>query len=497
MTFARLVRHRVTLAVGLAAVAGIAAFARSMAFGFVYDDHWTVEGTPLDLPLGKLVGALARGAGRDLHIPDETRPAMVMSVWIDRALFGAWSGGYHAHSLLLYGCVCALGTWACLALSGRLRVALVAGLFFALAPLHAEVACAINYREDLIAAIGVLAPLICLARRRRAPWGLEGLAVTCWGLGLLGKESAVAFVPVLALAMALLPAVRARVLARRTLVASLAAVFVAWALWRGVLLVHGDDIPRAHYAGILERLLATARFLVRLGVETLLPFRPSPEYAREPPASAIWLLPLGAWMAAMLVLARRRATRIVALGLAVIMLAALPSSPVFAPANEIADRYAFLGVLGAGLVYGWLASRVALRARTASRVAAYATGCLVLGLACQAAVAPWESDHTLWLEATLRAPSSPRAWVGLSYACRLDGDLDAADRAIDRAIALDPRFVSARVTRAYNLLARGDVEQARVELGTIHDLGGDRHRGVAKATRCVALPPDRAMVCIR
>jgi len=483
-------------------MAGVAGFARSLAFGFVYDDHWTIEGGHLDAPLGKLLGAIARGAGRDLHIPDETRPAMVASTWVDHAVFHGWPAGYHADSLLLYGLVCALAVRACLALTGSLRVAFVAGLFFALAPVHAEVVCAINYREDLLAAVGVLVPLgILLRRGAGARGGVEWVAVGCWAVGLLGKESAVALVPIVAAVVAIDPVARARVRRGWRTWVAMAAVLAVWAVWRGALMAHGDDIPRSPHGAIVPQLLGTARFCVRVGVASLLPFHPSPEYVREAAAWPLWVLPLIAWVVLVWILARRRATRTPALGLAVVLLAGLPSSPLAAPSNEIADRYAFLSVLGAGWVYGWLASQLALRvpARARARVGwtVFTAACVAMWLACQAATAPWQSDRTLWLAATELAPTSPRAWEGLSRVRRLDGDLDGADRDIDQAIALDPRFVPAHVTRVYNRLARGDLDGARAELAAIRALGGDHERGVTRATRCAALSPDDAKECIR
>ena len=95
--------RRVNSLSAIAFVVGVAAFARSIAFGFVYDDHWTIEGAPLDESLVRLLSWLFRGLGHAHHVPDETRPAMVASVWIDHALFHDLAAGYHADSVLLYG----------------------------------------------------------------------------------------------------------------------------------------------------------------------------------------------------------------------------------------------------------------------------------------------------------------------------------------------------------------------------------------------------------
>ncbi len=485
-------RGRVALATALVSVCGVVAFARSLAFGFVYDDHWTVEGVPLDMHLGRLLAVLARGAGHELHIPDETRPSMVLSVWLDHALFGARPAGYHADSLLLYGVVCALVVQVILALTGRVRAAVVGGALFALAPLHTEVVCAINYREDLLAAIGVLVPMTYVLRPTTRPLKNEWVALVCWAVGLFAKESAVVLVLLLA-ACAIDTRARVRLLARRRLLLGLLSVLVVWAVWRWVLFARGDDVPRAHYGGIAPQLLAAARFIVRASATTLLPFRAAPEHAREGPASARWLVPLVVWIALIVWLARRRATRVAGVGLALASIAPLAASPVVGPANEMADRYLFLGVVGAGVVWGWFASRLPPRAMRAGLFAGGVVACV----ACQSSAAVWRSDRALWSAAIECAPSSPRAWVGLSRACRLDGDLGQADRAVDRALTLDPKFVTAHVTRAYNLLWRGDVERAKTELAAVHELGGDRQRGVAKAARCAEMPPEDAMACIR
>src|SRR5204862_244474 len=83
----------------------VAAFARSVRFGFVYDDHWTVEGHGLDAPLGRLLWLLARGGAHAASVPDATRPTMVVSVWVARALFGNTPLGQHVESVVLYGIV--------------------------------------------------------------------------------------------------------------------------------------------------------------------------------------------------------------------------------------------------------------------------------------------------------------------------------------------------------------------------------------------------------
>ena len=93
---------------------------------------------------------------------------MVLGHWVERRAFGLSPWGYHLDSLLLYGLVCALAASVALLVTRRRDMALFAGCFFAVAPIHAEVVAAVNYREDLFAGLGTLGVLACLGTPARA-----------------------------------------------------------------------------------------------------------------------------------------------------------------------------------------------------------------------------------------------------------------------------------------------------------------------------------------
>lgn len=473
------------------------AYGRTVAFDFVYDDHWTVvQNANLDDRLPSILKTLLAGEGVREGIPDATRPAMVASVWLDRQVFGSSAAGYHAHSVLLYALCCVLAAALVLAVSGRRRVATVAAIFFAAVPIHAEPVSAVNYREDLIAALGVLAALLCLFRRggRSASFAVVVPAV-CWGFGLLGKESAIVLVALVPL-IVILRRPGAWWQGRENGLLGLASVAILWGTWRLSLRGVGDDIPLAPSRGAWATLLDTARFEVRAVVSSLLPFSWSPEYPQEAVASAWWVLALvviaiGTWG-----LARRRRTRVAALGVCWSVVAALPMSPLIGPANARADRYLFLSVLGGAMVWGVLADYAARWMPPLARKVALAASATALLALAWPAISIWRSDLTVWTAATDRAPTSARAWTGLSRALRLSGQLDGADTAVERALQLEPGFTYARVTKIYNRLARGDVQTARRELDLVDELELE-HPGLARARRCAALSSRQAPRCIR
>jgi protein O-mannosyl-transferase len=485
----------------LVAAIALACFARVVQLGFAYDDRWTmVENRALERPLPFLLRATLRGSPATRAIPDSTRPAMMTSAWIDRRLFGVEPAGYHAHSLLLYALCSAAAALSLFALTRRTRIALAGGAFFAVAPVHAEAVACVSYREDLISGLAVLAVLAWLFSPRARPERSGGAALIAgvWLIGLLAKESAVGLVLLTAGMIAIRRPSRAWFRARKRSLVALSAVLVVWGGWRIWLNLRGvDDVPLAPRAGPLATLLATARYEVQALVGSLAPFAWSPEWDPEGPASPLWIAPLAAALAVTVWLARRRVTRPLALGIAIALLAPLATSPLVGPANQRADRYLFVAVLGGALVWGFLADRLlgALR-RPGFALVALSPLLVAMTAASQAAAAAWKDDHALWRVASERAPRSYRSWVGLSRAQRLEGDLDAAEASIERAIQLFPESRSAHVSRAYLKLARGDVASAREDIQRVRDLGGARQRGLRRAERCAALAPDEARACI-
>ena len=347
---------------------GFAVFARSLTFGFAYDDVWTiVKNARLAGPLRPVLRTILAGTAAKAGLPDATRPAMVTSLWIDRHLFGLSPFGYHLHSLLLYALVCALAPLLLLALTRSVRSALVGGLFFAAAPLHAESVVAANYREDLLASLGVVAALLLLwwpfpvtsPRGKSAPFFAGALAVASFALALSSKESAVSLVLIAAAIVALRPPDRRWLERHEASLVALLAVGVVWANWRFGLPPGGDDVPRDTAASLSTIALCTARFEVVAVVEALFPFGWSPEHATLSSASAWWLVALVVLLGAMVWFARHRAARLPVLGLAIALAAALPSSPLAGPANQHADRYFFLAILGGALTWGALTSGLA------------------------------------------------------------------------------------------------------------------------------------------
>lgn len=494
-------------AVTLATLLGLLAFARVLGFEFVYDDRWTIiDNQWLAKSLVELWALLASGEAVTKHVPDATRPLMVLVHALERQVFGLAPWGYHLVSLLLYAACSALAARLALVLTRRRYVALFAGCFFALAPLHAEPVAAVNYREDLLAALGVLGALSLWftspalgrgegARRERPLRAVATAALLA--LGLCGKESGLAFVPLAAAIYWLVPWARQAARRNRLALYLLGAVLLAWLAWRAPLSRGGEDLPLAPERPLAQLLLRTARFEVLSLVHALAPVGYAPDHWRQPDASFSWVIPALSLLVVVATFRHLRGMRPATLGVALALAAPLAACPLLRPINEFADRYWFVSVLGGGLVWGVSLERL-LVWRGLSRFRAYLPlVCLLLVVPTWRATSLWRDERSLWTAAVALTPGSPRAWAGLSRVQRLAGERDAADASLLRALGADADYGPALVTEIYNDLAFGRLELAREHLRALEAKGLGREGGVGTAKRCAALiEPDAAARCI-
>jgi hypothetical protein len=482
-------RKRLSRGGWLVAIVAAVAYLPSLGYGFIYDDYWTVVGNShLDKGLSTLLRAAGSGRSVQWGMPDATRPAMGVSLWFDRELFGLSSGGYHLHSLALYALLSVLVYLLAFALFRSFAAALGAGLAFAVAPLHAEVAAVVNYREDLLASLGIVAAATLLfwpARREEStrPYLVLGL----WFYALLSKESALV-APLLVTALSLVRR-PARSLWPGILPVGTLVVAALWLNWRFGLSVLGEQIPQAEYASWADRVLRTVRFELLSLWRSLLPVATRPEYAALPAAHWLWL-PAGVALFGVLagLATRRGAHRCLGL-LLVALVAPLISSPVFAPVNEFADRYWFLGSVAAALFVGWGAHT--LRRRHALLSLGLLGAMSVAGIvACWSATSVWESETNLWTSAVSTAPRSPRAWASLSRVLRIAGHNDLAERTAERALEIQSDYVPGQVALALNRLAIGDRPGAGRVIAAIVPKSSLHRDALKLVERCAAPPAD-------
>jgi len=175
---------RIRRSLPLVFVAATLLYLPAVRYGFVQDDRAIVVANPA----AHSVGAAVRAFGQPYWPPPSAaglyRPMTILSHAIDWSVGGGRPWWPHLANALWHGLasvllVVILARWL------PPRAALAAAFVFAVHPVHVEAVANIVSRNELLAAVGILAAV--LAARRR--WWVA--AVACTGLALLSKESAI------------------------------------------------------------------------------------------------------------------------------------------------------------------------------------------------------------------------------------------------------------------------------------------------------------------
>jgi hypothetical protein len=169
----------------IVALAAAAAFARALGNGFTYDEGLVLVGAQRFLQSGSFGTLLSKGYF-PASLEGTWRPFCTLTYMLD-AMVSFHPAVFKLDSLVWH----IAAAWLLMALcrrllpEGRRRWVIVAGLLFALHPITAETVDNASFREDSLVTVFTLATLILALDRRPA------LALVCYALGLLSKESAV------------------------------------------------------------------------------------------------------------------------------------------------------------------------------------------------------------------------------------------------------------------------------------------------------------------
>ncbi len=431
-------------AAGLAALLALLLCLPSLRGGFVIDDAYLVVDNPSIRGLGQIprhfVRAWGGGGGGAGHAGVNAayyRPLTSSLHTVEYALFGLHPLGWHAVSVLLHAAATALATLLAVRLLGSLGAGLLAGLLFAVHPVHTEAIAAICYQTTLLAAGLALAALWALGRARddaRKRWVLLAFAFS--GLAGLAKEEAVVL-PLLGAAwLAIAPPVeRARVWATGAgaLLAGAALVLGA----RGAV-VTGSSIRYFGDAGSAVIVPTMARVVTLYAELLVAPLRLCPFYDWfiVPPSAHLsaaavlgFVIVLGVVAG---VLALRRRAPAVAVGLAWLALALVPVMQVVPILNVAAERFLYLPSLGFAVVVA--AAALALQ-RRAPRAALLGAGIVLALLAARTAGrwSDWRDDRTLNLATARDFAETPTPLLNLAQIEHAAGDDGAALRRLEEA----------------------------------------------------------------
>jgi protein O-mannosyl-transferase len=407
------------------ALVAVLVYANAVANGFVLDDR----GIILQNPLVQEPWTSWRAFVSPYWPPEvgggQYRPLGILSFALDRALAGDSAAWYHLVNVGWHAAATVLLTVLGLQLGG-VAVGVVAGLLFAVHPVHVEAVANTVGRLELMAATFGLATL--LLHRRRSAWA--GLT---FAAALLSKESAIV-VPMLALLVDRIPGAAPR--RWQPLGVGYAAVVVTWGAMMAYALRDSSlSTTTAVFVGLspMARLLTVLSIVPHYARLLLVPAQLSADYEPGVLAAATTVTPMvvvGLLVVVLVALALRltwRRVPLLAVALAWSAIALAPVSNVLVVTGvALAERTLYLASAGVTIGIAWLVTRAAV---STPLVWGLAGLLLVAGaLRTWTRTPVWRDSRTLALQLVEDHPESYRGhWVA-ARVLRAAGDLPAAAR---------------------------------------------------------------------
>ena len=449
--------HRPVLA---AACVALVVALPSLINGFVYDDTWIVEHRDVVHQLRGLGGLLAAP-----YWPEEQggvlwRPVTLVGFALQWAVGGGSPAIFHAVSIILYSLIAGLVAWLGMLLFTPM-VGLLAGLFFAVHPVHVEVTANVVGQAELWAALGYLVALVAVWRRCRADAPstrviLLVVATVAVAFGAGAKEHVVTFPAAVLLLWwhhAKQQGAPFRRVASREWVAGAAsvAVLAVYLVVRARVtagmadsggLATGLD-PNSVVARAAVMLPVSLRWLQLLFAPVWLSADYSPQHLVANPSfgagHALALLVWGA-VGTLLWTARDR-WQAVAVGGALFAITISVVSNVVVPLEVLlAERLLFLPSVGWALAVGGLVAAAATRPPQQMRQLATLVAIVLVAFAGRSMqrAGMWRTNETLSAQMLRDAPDSFKSHWVLSSLAFAQGDSTLGDREMRMAVGLNP-----------------------------------------------------------
>jgi tetratricopeptide (TPR) repeat protein len=399
------------------------------------------------------------------------RPILLLSFAIQWWIHGGNAFGFHLVNVALHVLVTLLLARALSRLEVPPAVAFGAALVFAVHPIHVEAVTSLVGRGETLAAAFVFGVLLFALRYRREPAGPRrtlalALALLCYVLGILSKESAAVAPLLVLLAFWRLETGGVVPRLRKSLRAGL-PVFVGCAVLLGASLA----ARRAVIGGVIkapsfrifevenplaplpagERVTNASAILLRYAGRMLFPIRLSadesawsiPVERGFDPVGLTAILSIAAVLVA--AVARERQKRELAFGVLFFAAAFVTTSNLFfAIGTNLAERVAYLPSAGFAL-----ALSSSLLGRDAARVSSRRRYLLFLAIALAYAARTvvrnpvWKDDETLFASTVRTSPESAKAHYNLAWVSAEKGRLPTALEEYTRATRIYPKYFDA------------------------------------------------------
>jgi Flp pilus assembly protein TadD len=445
------------------------------------------------------------------------RPLITLSYWLDGVLWQGNPGGYHLTNLLLHALVSVLVLHVARRFLPVGPTPVLAGLLFAVHPIHVEAVAWVQGRVDLLSAAGVLlAILLALAgveaAEGRRPLYWVGSAIAFF-LALLAKEVA-AVTPLLTAVVLATKLSREDLRRLRMCLPLFALQGVIFLLYLAVRTAALTSPALGLFGGpsFGDRILLMLRVVPTYLRLLIWPAGLNPKHFILPPTSVLeGEVLMGAVLLAVLGVAASIWRRVPGLGpgLAWLGLAWLPVSNVIPiPAFVLAERYLYLPSVGFCIALaGTVAHAMTLGERwRRSLVPATAAMLLTLATLSVAQASTWRDPLTFYENLVRLNPDSALAHNGVGAIYLDRGEEQRAEREFREALRLQPGHAAALNNLGILAQRRGDLVEARRlyrealvarpnqadvwnNLGTLYEAEGDLARATVAYGEAVRLDP--------
>ncbi|MDD2735827.1 MAG: tetratricopeptide repeat protein [Desulfuromonadaceae bacterium] len=456
---------RQELAIGLAvAMVAFLAYANSLGNGFVWDDDLAILANPA---LKGTIGDVFRSidTGRATELTPYYRPLTLLTYLIEQRLHGFTPFLVRLISVLLH----AVNTFLVYRLGTSLKInrqaVVIAGLLFAVHPLHSEAVDFNASRNTLMAAFFILTTYLAHQRSVRGntvAWAYFGASLLF--AGLLSKETAL-FALLMVVFLEVEKFLHGSSVLRRTVVLRLIPYIICIAVYFVLRnrALSGVGVHLEIFSGLGARLLDNLYIIPRYLLTVVWPVSGSAKYFVPDdmnllalPLAAAWLFIVGVcvWL-----LTRGR-TPTTIFGLVWLIAFWLPVSGFFPiPSAPLADRFLYVPAIGLWLIIGDQFSSFFQPSRVAQRyaVAAVALVVLLLSVVTFRRNTVWNNDISLFTRLADQYPERAFAHhnLGCAYLDKVK-NLYLAEQSFEKALALEPTFPRLHTQMGYVRLQRGD-----------------------------------------
>jgi len=449
---------------------------------FTYDDHYIIEANELIRSISPMEifgnpfwrGFATEGSGTYY------RPLVILSYSLDFACSGLEPVGYHLSNVMFH----ALTAFLVFLLARRLirsdRAALLAGLLFAIHPVHTEAVSSAAGRSDVLATLFILATLLFYLSRRRF---LRSLTFVPLFLALCSKEIALVTPALLLVCDLLWPRQRTssarewtRMFIRSHIpTVTAVAVFVTlrWIAVGNLAMVKPSpmDNPLIEH-GLWTALCTLPAILWHYGRLLIYPVSLSIDYGfNQIPVTAEVGTGFLVCAAAIgiLVLKWREVRRLSPTGVLALAVMGLPllmtANPFVTAGSILSERYLYLPSAGLALLLSFAAHRyrpVTVDSRTRLRLGWGLIAVIVAagGLRIADRNEDWRTDETLFASAVRETPNSVRARLNYAEIMSTHGEYASAARHYEHVLMLKSDYPIVNLKLAQALQRAGQAERA-------------------------------------